>query len=51
MQVLGHGGYASHALYGTDHHLRQFIESQGLHYVLAVSCDQTIWVGKSQYPC
>lgn len=37
------------ALYGTDHRLRQFIEARGLHYVLAVSRDQTIWVGKSQH--
>ncbi|MBD2308680.1 transposase [Chroococcidiopsis sp. FACHB-1243] len=39
------------ALYGTDHRLRQFIEARGLHYVLAVNCDQTIWVDKSQHPC
>lgn len=39
------------ALYGTDHRLRQFIEARGLNYVLAVSRDQTIWVGKSQHPC
>lgn len=37
------------ALYGTDHRLRQFIEARGLNYVLAVSCDQSIWVGKSQH--
>lgn len=37
------------ALYGTDHRLRQFIEVRGLNYVLAVSRDQTTWVGKSQH--
>ncbi len=34
------------AVYGGDHHLRHFIQSQGLHYVLAVSKDQTFWIGK-----
>ncbi len=37
------------AVYGGDHHLRQFIESQGLHYVLAVSKDQAFWVGKQSH--
>ncbi len=37
------------AVYGGDHHLRQFIQSQGLHDVLAVSKDQAFWVGKQSH--
>ena len=37
------------ALYGGDHHLRQFIQAQGRHYVLAVSKDQSFWIGKQAH--
>lgn len=37
------------AVYGSDHRLRQFIGSQGLHYVLAVSKDQSFWIGKQSH--